>query len=102
MKCECCMDCYKIDCCDGRCIFQCEKCNMNKNNTLKGEENILEEFKYTEDGYIVSNGQYIGLKDDSDWDWYGNIELARLNLKPIINMNIIKDIKDYIEFVQTR
>ena len=37
MKCECCMDCYKIDCCDGRCNFEYEKCNMNKNNKLKGE-----------------------------------------------------------------
>lgn len=35
MKCECCMDCYKIDCCDDRCDFKCSKCNMNKNNILK-------------------------------------------------------------------
>lgn len=62
---------------------------------------MFEGFEYTEDGYIVSNGQYIGIKDD-DWDWYGNIDLVRENLKPIINMNIIKDIKDYMEFVQNR
>ena len=43
--------------------------------------NEIKGLEYTEDGYIVSNGQYIGLKDDNEWDWYGNIDLARNNLK---------------------
>lgn len=29
MICECCLDCYKIDACDGRCNFECDKCSMN-------------------------------------------------------------------------
>lgn len=41
--------------------------------------NEIKGLEYTEDGYIVSNGQYIGLKDDNEWEWYGNIDLARKN-----------------------
>lgn len=65
-------------------------------------KNIIDEFEYTNDGYIISNGLYIGLVNDNDFDWYGNIELARMNLKPIININVLNDIKDYIEFVQNK
>ena len=32
MKCECCLDCYKIDACDYRCDFDCKKCNFRENN----------------------------------------------------------------------
>lgn len=32
MVCECCMDCYKIDICNGKCDFKCEECIHNKNN----------------------------------------------------------------------
>ena len=53
MKCECCMDCYKIDCCDGRCNFQCEKCNMNKNNKTKGELIVKEIYRTYEDTEVV-------------------------------------------------
>lgn len=63
---------------------------------------MFEGFEYTQDGYIVSNGQYIGLESDDEFNWYGDIELARENLKPIINMKVINDIKDYIKFVQNR
>lgn len=62
--------------------------------------NKFEGFEYTEDGYIRSNGQYIGLKDDNDWEWYGNIDLVRKKLKPIINMAAIQEIKEYVDFVQ--
>lgn len=34
MNCECCMGCYKIDACDGRCNFKCNECSYNK-NTIK-------------------------------------------------------------------
>lgn len=61
---------------------------------------MLEGLEYTKDGYIISNGQYIGMRNKDEFDWYGNIELAREHLDPIVNMNIIRDIKDYIEFVQ--
>lgn len=30
MNCGCCIDCYKIDICGGRCDFKCSKCNMRK------------------------------------------------------------------------
>lgn len=30
MICECCLDCYKIDICDGRCDFKCSECYMRK------------------------------------------------------------------------
>lgn len=46
MKCECCIDCYKIDCCDGRCDFECEKCSMNKNNMLKRDNDTKEIIDY--------------------------------------------------------
>lgn len=61
--------------------------------------NKFQGLEFTNDGYIISNGCYIGLKGD-EWDWYGDIDLAREMLKPIINMNIIADIKDYLDFVQ--
>lgn len=61
--------------------------------------NEFQGLEFTNDGYAISNGYYIGLKGD-EWDWYGNIELAREMLRPIINMDIITDIKDYIDFVK--
>lgn len=61
--------------------------------------NEIKGLEYTEYGYIVSNGQYIGLKDDNEWEWYGNIDLARKKLKPVININVIEDIRDYINFI---
>ena len=61
---------------------------------------MFEKFEYTEEGYIISNGQYIGLRNEDDFDWYGDIELARQYLKPVINMKVLSDIKDYIKFNQ--
>lgn len=53
---------------------------------------MFREFEYTEDGYIIANGCYIGLQGD-EWDWYGNIDLARENLKPIINIHVYEKYK---------
>jgi hypothetical protein len=59
---------------------------------------MFKEFEYTKDGYIISpHGQYIGLKNENEFDWYGDIELTRQNLKPIINMNVLNEIRDYIK-----
>lgn len=30
MNCKCCLDCYKIDACEGVCDFKCDKCSQNK------------------------------------------------------------------------
>ena len=31
MKCECCMDCYEIDICNGRCHYKCDVCSFSPN-----------------------------------------------------------------------
>lgn len=61
--------------------------------------NLLKEFQFTEDGYIVSDGVYIGVRADDEWDWLSNYKMCQSNLKPIINMKAINDIKRYLETI---
>lgn len=62
---------------------------------------VFDKFEFTEDGYVVSNGCYLGLKcGEDDWDWYEDYNLCKKNLEPIINMDIIISISEYIWFIQ--
>lgn len=46
MICKCCMDCYKIDACDGRCNFKCNECSYNNTEQKKATyENELKQRK---------------------------------------------------------
>lgn len=62
--------------------------------------NKLSDLEFTDDGYLVSNGCYLGVKDDDDFDWYGNIELCRDNLKPVLNIKVLDDMLDYIDYMK--
>lgn len=57
MKCECCMDCYKIDACDGRCNFKCDICsfNTNKDNNFEISTYKIESFKDIKDVHYNGN-----------------------------------------------
>lgn len=58
--------------------------------------------KFTDDGYLVSNGCYLGVKDDNDFDWYGDLDLCKENLKPVLNVRALDGMLDYIDFVQCK
>lgn len=48
MICECCMNCYKVDACGGRCDFKCENCSYNKVSKYNTENGNKEELLYKE------------------------------------------------------
>ncbi|MGL5712233.1 MAG: hypothetical protein ACRCX2_04385 [Paraclostridium sp.] len=63
--------------------------NALDNKHLKGME-------FTEDGYVVCNGLFIGLVEDG-WEWYGDYDKCKEKTMPVINFKEIESIKEYVD-----
>lgn len=86
MKCECCMDCYKIDACDGRCNFECDICSFNRNK---------------DNNFVTATYNDRPFKDANDVHYNGDLDeyFRAINECDITN-NTIMILKDMYELIK--
>lgn len=86
MKCECCMDCYKIDICNGRCNYKCDVCSFSPNK---------------ENNFEIATYKIESLKDVNDVHYNGNLEeYFKAVSKCDFTNNTIMILKDMYELIK--
>lgn len=55
----------------------------------------LGEYLFTEEGYIVEDGYYIGL-NNGKFECHGDYELCKKELEPIINTDYLNELENYM------